>query len=206
VAGIVAHYAAARGTGEQKNDAEWFRVFRPPPGGENWRPAVVLSAPPLPAGAPAEEADHLDLRALAQTAAAGKKWEHVPPALRAELAARTAPAVAITVGWSHTRGGDARAFSLYHREMLSADTALPFDFVIGNGKRSRDGHIETSSAAMPATETLHICLAGQPGESTAAQKAALGELIIALEARWGTLPLAMHCPDRPEAFAAYFRR
>ena len=207
VAGIVAHYAAGRGPGEQKNRGDLSAVFAAVPSGGSWRPAVVLeSARAIPGPVEDAAAGQLDLRALAEKAATREGWRHVPPGLRKSLLGMNPEARQITVTWSHTPGGDARALSLYHQTTLGREGSLPYDFVIGNGRRSDDGRIDAQprwspGAPVPA-EGSRICLTGQPGTPTDAQAAALGELITCLEARCGKLPLAMQSPEKPAIIIA----
>ncbi len=206
VAGIVAQYGAGRGTGEQKNQGLFNGTLsRELPEGE-WRPSVILKSARAIPGLPQSETEgELDLRALTVAAAAHKSWHYVPPRLRNNLQSMPPVARQITVTWSHTNGGDAGALALHHRRTFGDSAPLPYDFVIGNGRRSQDGLINAQARWSPELpvqpEGIHICLAGQPGKPTRAQAEALGELITCLEARCGTLPLAMKLSDKPPAVA-----
>lgn len=206
VAGIVAHYGAGRGTGEQKNQGVLNGLVAPelPSGG--WRPSVILeSARAIPGPEETETEGQLNLRALAASAASRNDWRYVPPGLRNNLQTMPPSARQITVTWSRTTGGDAAALALHHRRTYGGSGPLPYDFVIGNGRRSEDGRIDAQPRWNQETpippEGIRICLTGQPGNPTSAQAAALGELITCLEARCGSLPLAMKLPEAPPAVA-----
>jgi hypothetical protein len=190
VAGLVAHLAAGPETGEQKNAKPWAELLTSEPVADGWCPSVVMSAEAV--ATPEQDAE-LDLRALAQAAAAREDWRYAGPELRAALRALPVEVPGVTVTWSYTPGGDARAFAHYAGRQGAGEPA--YEYVIGNGRRSRDGEIEVLPRhAAGDGHGVRVCLTGRPGTATEAQKAALGELITCLEARCGTLPLAMHRP------------
>ena len=99
--------------------------------------------------------------------------------------------------WSGTPGGDAAALDLYYSDTRGLSQGTPYDFVIGNGHRGRDGRIEVTrhwlDGKHPESRSIAICLLGESttDRPTVAQEAALGELIAGIEARSGTVNLAM---------------
>lgn len=204
--GIGVHYERGRAAGEQKNpDAAIQLLSRTgSPPADSWRPAMVLTGPgvaPEPEPAPAGT----DLRALAGKAAAGSRWQQIPPELRTRLAARPGAIARVEVQWSRTAGGDAAALDLYHTRTLSQAGGVPCDFVVGNGRRSTDGGIETTRhwAARNGTgdTAISICLVGHGPDLTPAQETALGELITCIEAGHGHVALAMQHPGAPGLLA-----
>ena len=160
-----------------------------------WRPAVVFTdaAASLPERPPPIE---LNLRACANRAADEPGWKFLSAEIRKRLTALPACAQTITVTWSGTSGGDAAALDLYYSGTRGLSGGTPYDFVIGNGRRGRDGGIEVTRRwreINPESQPIAICLLGESSsdQPTIAQEAALGELIAGIEARSGSVNLAM---------------
>ncbi|MBV9658809.1 MAG: N-acetylmuramoyl-L-alanine amidase [Verrucomicrobia bacterium] len=100
---------------------------------------------------------------------------------------------------SGTRQGSAAAFDYYHRHVRHMPNGLAYHFVIGNGTTTRDGQIEIGDRWRRQINGGHvhsdylnnialgICLVGDfnRAEPTAAQRAALDELITYLRKRVG---------------------
>ena len=204
VTGIVVHYARRPRGGEQKN-ASWETELLPGcPAAGTWRPEVCFSGEGE--AMPSAPAAPLDLRGCADTAAGLKTWRFLTAGIRREIASLGQPAREITVTWSGTRGGNARALDLYFESVRDDADAAPGDFVIGNGLRSGDGTVETlhrwSRSAGDHSPELRICLVGDGTRPTPAQLAALGELITAIEARCGRVSLSINSVGDFSAAAA----
>lgn len=200
VTGMGAYYVRRSRAGEQKNLRWEAALLTRAAENGGWRPEVCFAETgewPVETGAGADE---LNLRACADAAAKRKSWRFLSPALREKITQLNFPVKKVLVTWSGTRGGDARALDLYFDSVRDEAAGAPGDFVIGNGKRSRDGAIETTRRWMPANAEggqaaeLRICLVGDAVAVTPAQKEALGELISSIEARSGTVELVIHEP------------
>ena len=202
VAGIVTHYVRSRDGGEQKNTS-WAAELLHSQESDGWRPAVSLAEKCEPRLAPAPAG--VDLRGCATAAAGRKAWRFLPSGIRQEIAAQPAAVRSLVVTWSGTPGGNAGALDLYYAGVRDESGGTPADFIIGNGQRSRDGGVELTHRwhAVPREQLpeWRLCLVGDGTAPTAAQLAALGELISCIEARHGHLALAMHAPAAPELLA-----
>ncbi len=203
VSGIGVHYERSRGGGEQKN-ASWAAELLNDSLTAEWRPEVSLLGEG--AGPALTAPDRLDLRACAAAAAERKSWEHLPAQTRREIAALPVPLRAVEVVFSGTPGGDAEALDLYFAGVCDDAAGTPASFVIGNGRRSRDGGIETTrrwAAGPDKTGAVRICLVGESGVPTPAQWQSLGEIINCIEARSGRVDLTLSRPQPQELLARH---
>jgi len=203
IVGIGAHYGRPVMPGEKNKflkATEWLRSDYME-AASGWRPAVAFpdTAASLPeSNSPIE----LNLRACANRAADEPGWKFLSAEIRKRLTALPACAQTITVTWSGTSGGDAAALDLYYSDTRGLSGGTPYDFVIGNGRRGRDGRIEVTRRwreRNPESRPIAICLLGESAsdQPTVAQEAALGELIAGIEARSGSVHLAMlPCRDQ----------
>jgi len=201
LSGIGAHYGRSRGGGEQKNTS-WAAELLRETHDAGWRPEVSLAGegPALAAAA----ADNMDLRVCAEAAAARKSWQFLAAEIRREIAGLTTPVRAVEVIFSGTPGGDAEALDLYFAGVCDDAAGTPAALVIGNGRRSSDGGIETTrrwSAGPDHAGALRVCLVGDGATPTAAQWQALGEIINCVEARSGRVALALSRPQAPGLLA-----
>ncbi len=132
----------------------------------------------------------------------GPKYTYLTPAVRAAIdnaKVKKARWKYIIVHNSGTRQGNAKAFDMYHRKVRKMPNGLAYHFVIGNGTSSGNGEIEIGSrwtkqinGGHVASDYLNniaigICFVGDFNRDipTAAQTAALGELINYLRKRCG---------------------
>jgi hypothetical protein len=207
VTGMVAYYVRRTRAGEQKNLAWESALLTKAAENAGWRPEVCFAEPGgrlADSGAGTEE---MNLRACADAAAKRKDWRFLTAELRGKIAQIKTPVRRVLVTWSGTRGGDAKALDLYFDSVRDEAGGAPGEFVIGNGKRSKDGAIETTKRWMPGNAEggelaeLRICLVGDATAVTPAQKEALGELISSIEARSGTVELVIHEPGAKELLA-----
>jgi hypothetical protein len=207
IIGIAVHYGRRSEPGEKKNlrdPMRWLR-FGQIEGADSWKPVMVFS----PVGAFRAEVNcspEMDLRAFANRAAGQPGWRFLSAEVREKLA--TLPTLrGIKVGWTETPGGDAAALDLYHSGTLGLASGTPCDFIIGNGRRGEDGRVEPTRHWLEGrnrnAQPVVIALIGEKkrGKPTAAQEAALGELIAALEARNGNVILTMHEPRHQDLLA-----
>jgi hypothetical protein len=202
LSGIGTHYVRSRGGGEQKNTS-WAAELLHDAHDGGWRPEISLSGEGL--ASPATAADNMDLRACAEAAAARKSWQFLAAETRREIAGLTTPVRAGEIIFSGTQGGDAKALDLYFAGVCDVAAGVPASFVIGNGRRSRDGGIETTrrwSVGPDGSGAVRICLVGDGAVPTASQWQALGEIINCIEARSGRVALSLSRPQSPELLAA----
>jgi hypothetical protein len=206
IVGIVAHYVPGGARGEKKNLSPAAELFSPgnQAAADTWRPGVPFSPDAGAARSSVAAVAGPDLRACAEKAAATSGWQYLAAPLRNQLAAVSGSGARISVTWSGTRGGDAKALNLYYTGTHNQSGGLTDDFIIGNGCRGKDGRIESTghfaktlaaAAAAPEGAEISICLVGDSHKLTAAQEAALGELINCIESRTGTATLAMRQPQ-----------
>ncbi|MES2467792.1 MAG: hypothetical protein V4675_10865 [Verrucomicrobiota bacterium] len=143
----------------------------------------------------------MDLRPAMQEAAS-RPLQFLDRPLRLQLAttARTSTPWRIQLVWSGDARGNAALVDL-QRSITAQPEAS--GFVIGNGSRSGDGQIEyVASTLTEACGVLNITLIGQGGAPTPRQMAALGELLLQLEALSGHLILPEQAlPEAPTALA-----
>jgi hypothetical protein len=201
IAGMVRHYVRSGDGGEQKNTS-WAAELLSQADDTGWRPAVSLSGEGSIAAS--TMAEGLDLRACADEAAAKKSWQFLAVETRREIAALPAPMRAVEVIFSGTPGGDAEALDLYFAGVCDVAAGIPASFVIGNGRRSRDGRIETTrrwSAGPDGAGAVRICLVGDGSAPTPSQWQALGEIINSIEARSGRVALSLSRPQTRELLA-----
>jgi hypothetical protein len=183
---------------------------------QGYRPTIHLHSPPkAPAPAapspaspsPAASALAASARKAALDAAHAPRWSHLHPSLRQEVSERLAsfPSTpAVRLRWSNTHAGNAASLDAFHSRWRGQPLGTPADFIIGNGHRAPDGAIEPTSRwrlANPA-DAITICLIGHQGHVSPAQQAAIGELIVCLESRIGTLAIHSSQPVPPTMLAA----
>ena len=177
----------------------------------DFTPVISLARPGSGMPHAAASADTVSLpetaRRAALAAAARPKWQHLDPDQRQTIAAGVTASAGtrLQFRWSGTTSGNAALLDQFHSRWRGKEDGAPCDFVIGNGHRSPDGCIELtrrwqSQSATP--DALTVCLIGRPGTLTPAQESAVGELILCLEARTGTLALRAGTPAAPAMFAA----
>ncbi len=170
---------------------------------ETWRPQLVLGGPAsgIPAAPAKKTFSGMDLRPAMQEAAS-RPLQFLDRPLRLQLAttARTSTPWRIQLVWSGDARGNAALVDL-QRSITAQPEAS--GFVIGNGSRSGDGQIEyVASTLTEACGVLNITLIGQGGAPTPRQMAALGELLLQLEALSGHLILPEQAlPEAPTALA-----
>ena len=183
---------------------------------QGYRPTIHLHSPPkapAPAKAssaspsPAASALAASARKAALDAAHAPRWSHLHPSLRHEVSARLASlpsSPAVQLRWSNTHAGNAASLDAFHSRWRGQPLGAPADFIIGNGHRAPDGAIEPTSRWRLAnpTDAITICLIGHPGQVSPAQQAAIGELIVCLESRIGTLAIHSTQPTPPAMLAA----
>lgn len=196
VTGIVTYYVRRNGAGEQKNASWEAGLLTKSAVNAGWHPEVCFGEPAEGNPDNTEVTEELNLRECADAAAKRRDWRFLKPELRGKLTLLKTPVRKVLVTWSGTSGGDARALDLYFASVRDEAGGAPGEFVIGNGKRSRDGAIETTSRWSPEDaegrpEELRICLVGESMSITQSQKEALGELISSIEARSGKVELVM---------------
>ena len=194
VGGMVSYYARRNETGEQKNAHGAASLLTAAAPQSSWQPGVSFDVNEAGGANTIQPPEDLDLRACAESASKRRDWRYLQGDLRAGISRKAAPAKKVVVTWSSTRGGDAGALHLYFDSVKDDAAGSREHFVIGNGKRSRDGGVEPTRRWLSAeggAEEVRICLIGDASGATAAQKEALGELITSLEARSGTLELVL---------------
>lgn len=194
---IMGHVHAVRQSGDWKNldtpsalrllsagpRVQWTDDFAPA-GTVRPRPAIDLGEPSSSAGSSLspDTAAAPDWR-VEMASAASRPWTHLAKAQRQAMdqAARPASGQNLRLIWTGDPRGNAALHSLQCQRLGQAD---PSTFVIGNGSRSQDGGIEITGP-LESPGPLVITLIGTPRSFTADQKAALGELLNYLEARFG---------------------
>jgi hypothetical protein len=183
---------------------------------QGYRPTIHLNAPPkAPAPSPASPASPspaasalaASARKAALDAAHAPSWSHLHPSLRHEVSERLAsfPSTpAVRLRWSNTHAGNAASLDAFHSRWRGQPLGTPADFIIGNGHRAPDGAIEPTARWRLGnpTDAITICLIGHPGHVSPAQQAAIGELIVCLESRIGTLAIHSSQPTPPTMLAA----
>jgi hypothetical protein len=183
---------------------------------QGYRPTIHLHSPPkAPAPpkaspatpSPAASALAASARKAALDAAHAPRWSHLHPSLRHEVSERLAsfPSTpAVRLRWSNTHAGNAASLDAFHSRWRGQPLGAPADFIIGNGHRAPDGAIEPTSRwrLSNPTDAITICLIGHPGQVSPAQQAAIGELIVCLESRIGTLAIHSSHPVPPTMLAA----
>lgn len=199
---IMGHVRAVRQSGDWKNpdtsapfqlltagaSLQWTDDFAIPQTSAP-RPSLVLnlSRPTAPLAANRVMPDpvsSLDWRGEMETAARGS-WEFLLKKDRAEIDLVQLPATGLEVRLAWT--GDHRGNAALHRlDCQRRGVADESSFVIGNGSRSGNGSLEITGGLQKGKVTV-MSLIGTPETTTTAQKAALGELLNYLEARFGTL-------------------
>lgn len=200
---IIGHVHAVRQSGDWKNpDArsaarlliagaslQWSDDFAPAGGAARPRPAIALA--PLPALGrssgihPGGGAD-LDWRGE-MTAAASRPWKHLGKTQRQVIdqVRGLSTGLSVSLVWTGDPRGNA---ALYSFECRRLGLAGPGAFVIGNGSRSGNGSLEMAGPLLPSADApVVVTLIGSPDTVTAPQKAALGELLNYLEARFGAV-------------------
>ena len=181
------------------------------PPAADFTPMISLARPgsgtSLTATDPATASLPETARRAALAASARPRWQHLDPSLRHTIATGLTPSAGarLQFRWSGTTSGNAALLDEFHSRWRGQEEGAPCDFVIGNGHRSPDGCIELTrrwqrQSANP--EAITVCLIGRPGALTPAQESAVGELILCLEARTGTLALRAGTPAAPAMLAA----
>ena len=138
-------------------------------------------------------------------AATRRGWQFLSPDLRSAISSRLpAPLASIAIRFSGTHRGNAAQFDDFQSRCRDTSDGAPWHFVIGNGHRSPDGTIETTKRWLrdSSGSELTVCLIGSPDSLTPAQQDAIGELLLFLESRSGTLSLRSAAPSTPEMLAA----
>jgi hypothetical protein len=174
----------------------------------SFRPEIQLASPSLPALSSQSPAPtpSTDFARLAATRAASRSsWQFVSPLLRADIATRLhQPLSSVVIRFSGTDRGNAEQLDDHQSRCRGTTDGAPWHFVIGNGRRSPDGSIETTRRWLrdSSGSELTVCLIGSPDSLTPAQQNAIGELLLFLESRSGTLALRSAAPSTPEMLAA----
>jgi hypothetical protein len=137
------------------------------------------------------------------------QWQQLGKEQRSQLdagLARPAHWERVVLHGSRAGVGGGLLLERYHTQVLGIDTGLAHHFVIGNGHGAADGAISVSDrwqagltpADMAEPElrvgSISICLVGDfhHSEPTAAQLAALDELLDYLRIKLGALPVTTH--------------
>lgn len=174
----------------------------------SFQPDILLTPASLATTAPtqttAAPAPDFARRATAD-AATRSDWQFLSPDLRTAISSRLpAPLASIAIRFSGTPRGNAAQFDDFQSRCRDNGDGAPWHFIIGNGHRSPDGSIETTHRWLKDTQNseLTICLVGSPDSLTPAQQQAVGELILFMESRSGTLAIRSASPTTPEMLAA----
>jgi hypothetical protein len=209
---LIGHVRAWSATGQGKNQGDapagrllmagarvsWAESFGPAQR-ESKRPALLLQSPAPRTAAPLltkSSPRSLQVRP-AMEEAASRSWTFLERPLRQQLitAAPHSRPLQIRLCWSGDARGNAEQVARHQAQAGHRPAAA---FVIGNGSRSPDGHIEASSPSLNLEAgRVEITLIGRGGDPTARQLAALGELLHHLEAVTGHLLL----PESPAPHA-----
>lgn len=137
------------------------------------------------------------------------QWQQLAAAQRKQVdtgLARPAHWERVVLHGSRAGVGGGSLLERYHTQVLGIDTGLAHHFVIGNGHGAADGAISVSdrwqagltpadiSEAELRVGSISICLVGdfQQSGPTAAQLAALDELLDYLRIKLGALPVTTH--------------
>jgi hypothetical protein len=180
-------------------------VLRAEPPAADFTPVISLTRPGSGSSHAAAETATVSLpetaRRAALTAAARPRWQHLDPTQRQTIATGITPSAGarLQFRWSGTTSGNAALLDEFHSRWRGQEEGAPCDFVIGNGHRSPDGCIEFTRRWHRQSadhEAITVCLI------TPAQESAVGELILCLEARTGTLALRAGTPAAPAMLAA----
>ncbi|MES2708746.1 MAG: hypothetical protein V4726_19275 [Verrucomicrobiota bacterium] len=199
---IMGHVRVVRQSGDWKNmgtqsaarllmagaNLQWTDDFAPAAAARS-RPVIALTVSgSRPDSTPPAPVDTLvDWRGQ-MAAAASRSWEYLEKAQRRMIDSTVRPAtgVSVSLAWTGDPRGNASLHALECQRLGQSDAST---FVIGNGSRSKDGGLEIPRPLQPESPVV-VTLIGTPLSVTSGQKAALGELLNYLEARFG--PVECH--------------